>query len=344
VRLADGSLRTMSDACRQSPDWAATRVWDLPPVDPEDGEDFETYLRRIGFDDVRLSYVQRGFAGAAGEAMRNLDAGVAVEALRDHSTGRNDWRILDGYNRLHESWASGLDIRLNTVVERIEWDAEGVRVFAADGQPFEADRAVITLPLGVLRSNRVTFSPELPAEKREAIDRLRVAPVIKLVYRFAAPVLPEGVMALYSALNPCMWWSPSVGQPTGEYVLTAFVTADRARELLALSEAGALERGVETLRAELGRPDLKPVEARMVNWVDDPYALGGYSVTPPGAREAHEALARPVSNRLFWAGEATAGPLWKATVHGAYASGCRAAAEILSALKENEEYKRSVIS
>lgn len=321
----------MDDACRAAPDWALTRSWDLPPVAPAPGENLEAYLRRIDFSDDQLAYTQRGFAGAAAEAMRSLDAGVALDEMHDHSAGRGDWRILDGYTRLHERWAEGLDIRFNTVVACIEWNAKGVRVIMEGGQLFEADRALMTLPLGVLKAGRVQFSPELPPEKRDAIDRLLVGPAIKLVYRFETPVLPEGVMALYSALNPCMWWSPSFGQPGDEYVLTAFVTADRARELLALGEAGALARGVETLRVELGRPDLRPLDARMVNWVDDPYALGGYSVTPPGAREAHEALARPIANCLFWAGEATAGPLWKATVHGAYASGCRAAAEILSA-------------
>lgn len=340
MRLADGSLRTMDAACRTTPDWAITRSWELPPVAPAPNENLETYLRRIGFSEDQLAYTQRGFAGAAAEALRNLDAGVALDEMRDHSAGYGDWRILDGYNRLHERWAEGLDIWLDTVVVCIEWGEDGTRVITDCGQLFEADHILITLPLGVLKRGWVQFSPVLPPEKQDAIDRLRVGPVIKLIYRFETPVLPEGVMALYSALNPCMWWSPSFGQPSGDTILTAFVTADRARELLALGEAGALARGVETLRAELGQPDLEPLDARLVNWVDDPYALGGYSVTPPGAREAHEALARPIANRLFWAGEATAGPLWKATVHGAYASGCRAAAEILSANTYDEDIEQ----
>lgn len=321
----------MGDARLAAPDYALTRSWDVAFVAPEAGEDLERTLRRSGFSDVQLAYVQRGWAGAEGEALRNIDAEAALEEIRDRSNGVGDWRILDGYDRLLEHMAAGLTIHLNTEVEHIDWRGPGVRVTATNGAQYDADRVIITLPLGVLQAGRVRFTPALPAAKQDAIDRLAMGPVIKLVYRFAEPVLPEGRWALASAGNPCMWWSPSFGQPSDEYVLTAFVTADRARELLALGETAALEKGVEALRVELNAPTLRPLAAKLVNWVDDPYALGGYSVTPPGAKPAHAALAEPTDARLYWAGEATAGHLWKATVHGAYASGCRAAAEVLSA-------------
>ncbi len=322
----------MADARRLFPDFDITRSWDLPdvPVLPGD-EALDVYLRRLGFSDAQLDYTQRGFAGASAEAMRHISAAVSLDEMRDTTAGSGDYRILDGYDRLLGALAEGLDIRLNTPVETIDWSGDGVRVTAAGGQVFEAERVLITLPLGVLKAGRVRFTPELPADKQAAIDQLTVGPAIKLVYRFDAPVLPQGVMALYSALNPCMWWSPSYGHADAAgQVMTAFVTGDRARALLALGEDGALAQGVAVLRAELGQPDLSPSAAKWVNWVDDPFSSGGYSVTPPGARAAHAALAEPVVSKLYWAGEAAAGPTWKASVHGAYFSGRRAAGEILS--------------
>ncbi len=326
----------MADARRLFPDFDVTRSWLLDAVPALSDEDLEAYLRRLGFSETQLAYTQRGFAGAAGEAMRNLSAQASLDEMHDNSAGEGDYRILDGYDALLRPLASGIDLRLNTAVERVAWREHHVTVTTAGGEVFAADQVVITLPLGVLKASVVQFEPELPAAKRAAIERLGVAPVLKLIYRFAEPILPDGVMALYSALNPCMWWSPSFGQPSGDYVLTAFVTADRARELLALGEAGALAKGIETLQIELDRRDLQPLEARMVNWVEDAYSRGGYSFTPPGAIEAHDALAQPLADTLFWAGEATAGHVWKATVHGAYASGLRAAHQLLSVLAEKE--------
>jgi monoamine oxidase len=343
----------MADARQLFPDFDITRSWaesataDLSSVHDAEGrwisrslpnvpvlpgdESLDAYLRRIGFSDAMLDYTQRGFAGASAEAMRNLSARTSLEEMRDETAGSGDYRILDGYDRLLGALAVGLDIRLNTVVEAIDWSGDGVRVTSTNGKVFEGERVILTLPLGVLKARRVRFTPELPAEKQAAIDQLRVGPAIKLVYRFDAPVLPQGVMALYSALNPCMWWSPSYGHDDADgQVLTAFVTGDRARALLALGEAGALAQGVEVLRTELGQPTLEPSSALWVNWVDDPYSFGGYSATPPGARDAHAALAEPIASKLYWAGEAAAGPTWKASVHGAYFSGRRAAGEILS--------------
>jgi monoamine oxidase len=111
-------------------------------------------------------------------------------------------------------------------------------------------------------------------------------------------------------------------------VMTGFATGNWARDLLALGETAALERGLETLQTEL-QTTLHPAAMHLANWVDDPFSLGGYSVTPPGAYGAREALAAPTSDRLFWAGEATASKAWSTTVHGAYASGRRAASEVL---------------
>ncbi len=194
---------------------------------------------------------------------------------------------------------------------------------------FEADHLVITLPIGVLQAGVVAFNPALPDEKQAAINNLRMGPVIKLVYEFDEPVLPDSVMALYSASNPPMWWSPSFGQDTDRHVWTAFVSGDWARELLAMGEAGALECALDTFKRELDRPNLKPVQSHLVNWPADPYALGGYSVATPGHADARAILRQPIDSKLFWAGEATASGTGVATVHGAYKSGKRAASEIL---------------
>jgi monoamine oxidase len=205
-------------------------------------------------------------------------------------------------------------------------------VTTRSGETFSADRVLVTLPVGVLQQDSVRFMPDLPAEKQQAIHALIMGPVLKLIYRFSEPVLPPGMMALYSAINPPMWWSPSFGHDTDVTVMTAFITGNWARALHAEGEEGALDHGIRTLQAELGRRLPHPQAATMVNWIDDPFALGGYSVAPPGAARAHDVLAQPIDGRLYWAGEATATASWSATVHGAYASGRRAAAEILLTL------------
>jgi monoamine oxidase len=66
------------------------------------------------------------------------------------------------------------------------------------------------------------------------------------------------------------------------------------------------------------------------DWHSDEYARGAYSYAPAGARDAAERITAPVDGRLFFAGEHTDVDGHWGTVHGALASGERAALQVVS--------------
>ena len=72
-------------------------------------------------------------------------------------------------------------------------------------------------------------------------------------------------------------------------------------------------------------------EAYFHDWQTDPFSLGAYSYGKVGANEAQQALVEPIQNKLYFAGEATDTAGNNGTVHGAIASGYRAAKQILNA-------------
>ncbi len=333
VRLENDMWMTLSAARAAFPEFDLVRNLSTidTPIAPED-ESLASYLRRAGFSEEQLHYVHRMYANAAGDAPQYLSAlaTIGLSQQRLEMNGQQDFRILDGYDTLVKTLATDLDIRLDTPVSHIEWGDDRVSVLTLNEETFAADAAIITLPLGVLQSGRVQFAPQLPSDKQNAIRSLKMGPALKLIYYFESPIVddPE-VMAIYSAENPPMWWSPSVGQGLPGQVWTAFATGDWARDLLALGEDGALLQGLKSLRMELDKPYIDPIAMLWVNWTDDPYALGGYSVVPVGAMGMREVLSQPTPP-LYWAGEATATDIQAATVHGAYLSGLRAAEQRLS--------------
>ena len=67
-------------------------------------------------------------------------------------------------------------------------------------------------------------------------------------------------------------------------------------------------------------------------WQGDPWTLGAYSAARPGRAHQRAVLARPVDDRLFFAGEATSTDSC-CTCHGAYLSGRRAVDEIAAVLR-----------
>lgn len=88
-----------------------------------------------------------------------------------------------------------------------------------------------------------------------------------------------------------------------------------------------------------GRPDLTvPEPARMVrsSWGTDSFTRGSHSVMVVGATPEHrEALATPIGDRVFFAGEATSVDAAN-TIRGARASGRRAGQQVAEVAKEGE--------
>ena len=67
-------------------------------------------------------------------------------------------------------------------------------------------------------------------------------------------------------------------------------------------------------------------EGAATAWASDPYARGAYSYCVPGRYGARAVLTRHVGGRIVFAGEHTEQAAY-GTLHGAYLSGIRAAAE-----------------
>jgi len=71
------------------------------------------------------------------------------------------------------------------------------------------------------------------------------------------------------------------------------------------------------------------VGSHVHDWQADAYSRGAYSYAKRGGEPAQQELARAEHATLFFAGEATDFSGHNGTVHGAIASGQRAATELL---------------
>lgn len=240
------------------------------------------------------------------------------------------FRLLDGYTALMSSAAKGLNVRLGAPVTTVRWDENGAEVEAGD-RVERLDRVVVTLPLGVLKRGVVRFEPELPAEKRGAIERLNAGHISKVVLRLDRVYWPPEMTFLWTPLSTQLWWRPGQGQAEEAPVITAFFGGRDAAALEGASEAEAIEEATRQLESIIGESLNGRVEAgRYVAWGHEEYTWMGYSSMPPGGRGLRQTLAAP-AGALHFAGEAT-NAAHPATVHGAIASGERAADEVIEAV------------
>ncbi len=260
--------------------------------------------------------------------------------------------VLEIFQRKLEN--SRVELRKNSIVEEIRWRRGLVEVRARGSNQdttFSSPRVLITIPLGVLQARpdengAVLFNPELLIQKKEAIRGVMMGEVIRITLRFRErfwdqlPKQPtescktlEGMNFLFSHDDwfPT-WWTTL---PHKLPFLVGWAPFHCARRLSGKSEAIVVEQGLKSIHRLLGVPisELEQLleHADFHDWQSDPFSRGAYSYGKAGESSAQEALAEPIENTLFFAGEATDLTGNNGTVHGAIASGKRAAREILSA-------------
>lgn len=205
----------------------------------------------------------------------------------------------------------------------------GVQVETDTGH-FSARRAVVTVPVSLLKRQDIRFDPPLSAPKQQAIDRIGFGPLAKLGLVFDVPFWPRTgyCFGLRGGEGKGASVAVTPYAVSGVPLLILLYGADLATELEAMDEAEAVARACDQLRAEFGQEIPEPVAVMRTQWTRDPLALGSYCHVAAGSTPADFATLAAPQGALHFAGEATSDTLW-AMAHGAYLSGLRAASEIV---------------
>lgn len=266
-----------------------------------------------------------------------LQAVNAEEAI----DGDHSFRVAEGYDRLVEAVQSKIDpdrceLRTRTEVQEVHWLGDSVNIVTASGQ-ISAPKAIVTLPLAVLKAGKVRFDPELSREKLEAMRYLETGPVIRVSLCFREKFWDDKNETRNASFlftdDPQFptWWTSN---PFSFPILTGWAASHHATALRGVRQDQIVEVALRSLGSimEIAPGDLeKNLERAFVHdWQADPYACGAYSYVTVGGSGAERALAKSLNGVLFFAGEATNFEGHNGTVHGAMATGIRAAREILN--------------
>ena len=262
--------------------------------------------------------------------------------------GSRPFRIVSGYDQILDGFGHH-SVHFKTTVKEIHWEPEFVRVHTTDtisrtARVYEAKAIIVTLPLSVLQSAgqraSVVFVPHLPM-KKQAADALRMGNVVKVILVFEKAFWTARGWEKLAFLQahhqpiPVFWTAAPLVTP----ILTGWAAGAVADSLGRATPRDVLNAGLESLGASFGT-SIAGLRSRLrrsfvADWGADEFALGAYSYAPAGALSARESLAAPVENTLFFAGEATNTEGASGTVHGALATGRRAAQQVLKVVKSS---------
>jgi len=240
--------------------------------------------------------------------------------------------FLQGYDKIAKGLAEGLDIRNNTIVKEIDYN-DNIIDIKTSNQDFTANYVISTMPLGVMKNKTaVTFLPNLPSEKRDAIDKLQMGVLNKVYFVFPEVFWDDEYDWIAQIPDEKGHWVyfANLHNLTGEPVLLAFNTGSYAREIDSeSSDEIIIQQGMDVLQEIYDDSVLpRPLYANVTRWGSDDFAGGSYSFHGIGSTNADfYELSKPLEKKLFFAGEATE-VRYPATVHGAYMSGIREALRV----------------
>jgi monoamine oxidase len=262
-------------------------------------------------------------------------------------------RIIDGYDAVAAWLAQPVQgaLRLGHVVSRIEWTTGYASVTARAGRGRDvtigARAVIVTVPVSLLHANArgrgsLAIVPEVPSV-RDAASRVAMGQVQRIGVLLDRPLLEllddrrQQQLACMTFLHARgvdvpVWWTSYplranllVGWAGGP---AAIALSDRPADLAARAVA-SLADALGIARRQLTRHVITTFSH---DWSHDPFSRGAYSYPLVGGSDAAAILARPIRGTLFFAGEATDAEGRNATVHGAIATGYRAAAQVRRAI------------
>lgn len=256
---------------------------------------------------------------------------LAAHGLDDDQVDGDEVVFPHGYDALATGLAAGLDIRLESVVSRVAWGAEGVSVTTSAGT-LAARAAVVTVPIGVLQSSGFEIAPALPPEVAEPLSRLRMNAFEKVFLRFDERFWDPDVYAIRQQGEEGRWWHSwyDLTALDDTPTLLTFAAGPAATATREWTDAEVTASVMVQLRRLYGADIPDPVGIVRTDWQSDPWAgYGSYAYMTVGSDTSdHDALATPIGGVLHLAGEAT----WTddpATVTAALCSGHRAAENVL---------------
>jgi len=333
------------------------------------------HLYSAGVSRRGIAMAEAGYANTLGASLEHLSLGLTrrIEYLWDNDGGDVDFRIVPSTRLLLERLQRGLDaehgveIKKGCPVFKIELQGSSeadasalvqVEYFeGGEARTVKARHVVVSVPVPILQGRiegeSINFVPQLPEDKRAAIDTLGVRGAMKVVARFSEKFWPEdmhgtvcsdshipefwahGAGALVDADSKPIEGEQAAAAASAEpcHILVGFAMAGAAANLATFKESQILDMFVQQLDVIFGdkKASSSFLHGFVLDWSQEAYIRGGYSF--PSIHEhtsSRGIVARSEFNgRLHFCGEATDATESYMTMHSAMRTGIRAANEIL---------------
>jgi monoamine oxidase len=295
---------------------------------------FQQYANQKEFG-IDYKYIIENLAGDQGASASKLSAYWNHQEEINWVSGDDDYKFEQTYFDFFETQIVQPiknEIKLNTIVKSIDYTSETITIIDSNNQKYIANKVIITVPISILKKNKIEFSPQLPNEKTEAFSKIGMGAGMKVFLKFSTQfyddnILGGSICAAYA--------NEKIGKTGEDNVLLAFIMGEQAEYLTSLGNDDAITlKLLEELDLMYNNQATKSfISSYVNNFTNKPFIEGAYSYSTINIGNAREKAAESIDNKLFFAGEAMNLNGHHQTVFGAAETGYR---EVINILKNNK--------
>lgn len=214
------------------------------------------------------------------------------------------------------------NIHYNSPVVSIDYSNNKVSVITTDGTTYEADRILVTVPIGVLKSEKISFIPEIKQERKDAIDEITFHPGFKVVIKFSDKFYPDAIECEVDN-GEKGYYDIAFGKETQDNILGFLCTGDETQKYYNLNSNDEI---MDSLLSELDQifdgkaSSSYSGEYVLENWGQYEFALGTWTQAFQEKKSNLKILNQSLDQKVYFAGEIN-DPYRQMGVPGAILSG-----------------------
>ena len=221
------------------------------------------------------------------------------------------------------------NISYNEVVTSIDYSGEKIQVNTSNSE-FVADKVIVTVPVKLLQNSSISFTPQLPKKKLDALSKVTVWDGFKAFIEFSQKFYPPaiGFDITPESAGQKLYYDAAYVQNSNQHVLGLFTVGSGTLPYRQLTDDALIAYILDELDTLFeGQASSNYIQHISQNWNEEPFAQGAYVYDQENWRRVRT-LGESVNNKLFFAGTAyTDGEDWS-SVHTAARSAIRAVNEL----------------
>ncbi len=255
-----------------------------------------------------------------------------TQSVAPQDEGPESWLLKGAAGQVAERLTTELKpfISLNAPVHRIEQNNRGVNISYGQGRSIKAKAAIVAIPPPLRQ--RITFTPDLPAETRSFLQRSPMGSMIKVFAIYKRAFWRDKNLNGFGVGNlKTLELTADSSLPSGTPgILASFVTASAAVAFQQKSNNEQRRAVVDDLIAYWGPEAGEPEELIIQNWNQEAWSTGAFtSFVTPGAWTTYGQGWQQSHGRVHWAGT-EASSRWPGYFEGAIEAGIQASNRALA--------------